>query len=72
MSPRRPLLGKKYSGDLALLRVPFASFSDGRDSAPADRYRKLPRPAGYALQNRFVGAYLLYGGGAGSHRPQQV
>jgi hypothetical protein len=60
------------SGDLALLRVPLASFSDGRDSAPADRYRRLPRPAGYALQNRFVGAYLLYGAGAGWYRPQQV
>ncbi len=60
------------SGDLALLRVPLASFSDGRDNAPAERYRRLPRPAGSALQNRFVGAYLLYGGGTGWHRPQQV
>jgi hypothetical protein len=60
------------SGDLALLRVPLASFSDGREAAPADRYRRLPRPAGHAPQNRFVGAYLLYGGGTGWHRPQQV
>jgi len=60
------------AGDLALLRVPLASFSDGRDSAPADAYRALPRPNGYALQSRYVGAYLLYGGGTGWHRPQQT
>jgi hypothetical protein len=58
------------AGDLALLRVPLASFSDGRDAAPADAYRALPKPAGYALQSRYVGAYLLYGAGTGWHRPQ--
>jgi hypothetical protein len=58
------------AGDLALLRVPLASFSDGRDSAPADAYRALPRPAGQALQSRYVGRYLLYGGGTGWRRPQ--
>ena len=57
------------AGDLALLRVPLASFSDGRDGAPADAYRALPRPAGDALQSRYVGAYLLYGGGTGWRRP---
>jgi beta propeller domain-containing protein len=57
-------------GDLALLRVPLSSFSDGRDSAPASAYRALPKPAGYALQSRYVGAYLLYGAGTGWHRPQ--
>jgi hypothetical protein len=57
-------------GDLALLRVPLASFSDGRDAAPAAAYRALPKPAGYALQSRYVGAYLLYGAGTGWHRPQ--
>ena len=56
-------------GDLALLRVPLASFSDGRDAAPAGAYRSLPKPAGHALQSRYVGAYLLYGAGAGWHRP---
>ena len=49
---------------LALLRVPLASFSDGRDSAPQRAYRALPRVEGYALQNRYVGTYLLYGAGA--------
>ncbi|HTO48122.1 MAG TPA: beta-propeller domain-containing protein [Burkholderiales bacterium] len=57
-------------GDLALLRVSLASFSDGRDSAPASAYRSLPTPAGYAIQSRYVGAYLLYGAGTGWHRPQ--
>ncbi|MBL8393611.1 MAG: hypothetical protein JNK99_02510 [Candidatus Accumulibacter sp.] len=46
------------AGDLALLRVPFASFSDGRDSAPAAAYRRLPKAAGLAVQNRYVGAFL--------------
>jgi hypothetical protein len=58
------------AGDLALLRAPLASFSDGRDAVPADAYRALPRPAGYALQSRYVGPYLLYGGGTGWRRPQ--
>jgi len=57
---------------LALLRVPLASFSDGRDSAPRSSYRGLPGVAGHALQNRFVGEYLLYGAGAGWRRPQSM
>jgi hypothetical protein len=60
------------SGDLALLRVPLASFSDGHDGAPADAYRPLPRADGYALQSRYIGSYLLYGGGTGWRRPQQT
>jgi hypothetical protein len=58
------------SGDLALLRVPLASFSDGRDGAPRESYRPLPKANGHALQNRYVGSYLLYGVGAGWRRPQ--
>jgi hypothetical protein len=49
------------AGDVALLRVPRRSFSDGRDNAPASYYTPLPRVEGYTLQNRFVGDYLLYG-----------
>jgi len=61
------------SGDLALLRVHLSRFSDGRDSAPGESYRPLPKPsAGHALQNRFVGEYLLYGAGAGWRRPQST
>lgn len=58
------------AGELALLRVALAEFSDGRASAPSERYVPLPRPTGgHALQNRFIGAYLLYGAGAGWRRP---
>lgn len=53
-------------GDLALMRVALRSFSDGRDSAAAQSYRPLPVAGGYALQNRFVGDYLLYGSADGS------
>lgn len=59
-------------GELALFRAPLASFSDGRDAAPPSSYRRLPRVQGHALQNRFVGEYLLYGSGAGWRRPAQV
>lgn len=57
-------------GDLALLRVPLASFADGKTAAPAHAYRALPKPHGAALVNRYVGAYLLYGAGHGWRRPQ--
>ncbi|HTN28565.1 MAG TPA: beta-propeller domain-containing protein [Burkholderiales bacterium] len=60
------------SGDLAMLRVHLSRFSDGRDSAPAESYKGLPKPGGHALQNRFVGEYLLYGAGAGWRRPQNM
>ena len=52
-------------GDIALIRVPLSSFSDGSESVPASSYRRLPNPAGYTFQNRFVGDYLLYGTGSG-------
>jgi hypothetical protein len=60
------------AGDVALMRVPLASFSDGHDTAPPSSYRKLPRPAGYTFQNRFVGDYLLYGTGSGWGYPQKT
>jgi len=59
-------------GDLALMRVPLSSFSDGRDSASAWSYRALPKVTGHALQNRYVGNYLLYGAGAGWRQPGTV
>ncbi|MEF8766334.1 hypothetical protein [Candidatus Accumulibacter contiguus] len=62
--------GEVNAGDLALLRIPLASFSDGRDSAPAQAYRRLPRASGYVLQSRYIGPYLLYGAGTGWHSPQ--
>ena len=60
------------AGDFALLRVALDRFSDGRDSAPAGSYKVLPRPGGYAIQNRYVGSYLLYGAGAGWRQPQRT
>jgi len=50
-------------GDVALLRVPLWSFSDGSEEVPASNYRRLPKPPGYAFQNRFVHNHLLYGTG---------
>lgn len=60
----------KGRGELALLRVPLNSFSDGRDSAPAASYRALPGNGDYGLQNRYVGPYLLYGQAGNSVRRQ--
>ena len=66
--------GARGRGDMALLRVPLTSFSDGRDSAPASSYKALPGGGGYGLQNRYVGAYLLYGqpGNAGRRQADQA
>ena len=52
-------------GDVALMRIPIMSFSDGSERVPASSYRKLPKPEGYTFQNRFVGNYLIYGTGSG-------
>jgi hypothetical protein len=60
------------AGDVALMRVPLTSFSDGHDAAQPSSYRRLPRPAGYTFQNRFVGDYLLYGTGSGWGYPQKT
>jgi hypothetical protein len=59
------LAGAAAAGVLALMRVALSSFSDGRDAAPNDAYFRLPKPAGYAVQSRYVGPYLLYGAGSG-------
>src|SRR6185436_19518751 len=53
------------AGDVALLRVPVASFTRSAEEAPASAYTRLPTPAGYTFQNRFVGDWLLYGTGQG-------
>ncbi len=58
------------AGDVALLRVPVMSFSDGSEAAPSSNYRRLPKPEGYTFQNRFVGNYLIYGTGSGWGLPQ--
>jgi len=50
-------------GDVALMRVPLWSFSDGAEIVPATSYRELPKPEEGYFQNRFVGNYLIYGSG---------
>ncbi len=50
-------------GSLALLRVPLSSFTASAAPVTAFQYKALPKIAGYTLQNRFVGEYLLFGSG---------
>ena len=52
-------------GRLALLRLPLDSMGDGAAFARAAWYRHLPATGAGEIQNRFVGAYLLYGAGNG-------
>ena len=58
-------------GEVALMRVPVWSFSDGTDAVPTSSYRQLPEPqgGGDTFHNRFVGDYLLYGNGCGWDAP---
>ena len=58
-------------GDVALLRVPLNSFSDGSYKVPATYYRRLAKPEGDTFQNRFIGNYLLYGTGSGWSEPEK-
>ena len=58
------------AGDVALMRTPLAAFNDGSEAVSSSSYRKLPKPAGYTFQNRFVGDYLLYGTGSGWGAPE--
>ncbi|HXL79421.1 MAG TPA: beta-propeller domain-containing protein [Pyrinomonadaceae bacterium] len=60
------------AGDVALMRIPLGSFSDGSQDVSVYNYRKLPKPSGYTFQNRFVGDYLLYGTGSGWGYPQEI
>lgn len=59
-------------GDVALMRIAIATLSDGSEMVPATSYQQLPKPEGYAFQNRFVGNYLIYGTGAGWRYPETV
>ena len=49
-------------GAMALLRVPLAAFGDGRGAAQREHYRTLAAAAGWSVQNRYVGDWLLWGG----------
>jgi hypothetical protein len=54
------------AGDVALLRVPVASFANRVGTAREKAYTALAKPArGYTMQNRFVGGHVLYGTGSG-------
>ena len=55
------------AGEVALMRIAIASFSDGSEAVPASSYKALGNPDSneYAFQNRFVGDYLIYGIGTG-------
>ncbi len=53
---------ERTRGDMAMLRVPLSAFGDGRDSAQREHYRALPSVSGFAVHNRFVGDWLLWGG----------
>jgi hypothetical protein len=59
-------------GDVAFMRVPISSFSDGSTMVPATSYRQLPTPSGDYFQNRFVGDYLIYGTGSGWGTPEET
>jgi Beta propeller domain len=59
-------------GDVAFMRIPLSSFSDGSTLVPATSYRQLPRPPGDYFQNRFVGDYLIYGTGSGWGSPENT
>jgi hypothetical protein len=58
------------AGDVALLRVPATSFSDGSSAALSENYQSLPKPEEWTFQNRFIGDYLLYGTGSGWGNPR--
>jgi hypothetical protein len=60
------------AGDVALMRVPLADFSDGSDASLTTNYTRLPSPGGYTFQNRFVGDHLLYGTGSGWRMPEKA
>jgi len=56
---------ERTAGATALVRLPAPLFDAGMAIASPRRYRTLPRPDGYSVQNRFVGSWLLYGAGTG-------
>ena len=59
---------ERAAGGVALLRLPLSDFGDGRNAAARDRYRVLPGGStpGAAMQNRYVGDWLLWSGPDGA------
>lgn len=60
-----PEIGTGEGQELALLRVPLSSFATNAPTAQAERYTGIPGKRSWALQNRFVGDFLLWGEGSG-------
>ena len=59
-----PMWASEYTeGALALLELDFDRLGDGSLEAKRNDYRPLAGPEGYRLHNRYVGRFLLYGGG---------
>ena len=52
---------ERTQGAMALLRVPLSEFGVGQAAARPEHYRRVPAPGGGAVQNRFVGDWLLWG-----------
>jgi len=50
-------------GATFLVSIPLDDFGDGSVEVPPGAYRALPTPEGWRTQNRYVGRFLLYGGG---------
>lgn len=58
------LWGAEHSrGGMALLRVPLGVLGDGQQAAERQHYLPLPDAPAGPLQNRYVGDWLLWGGG---------
>lgn len=59
-----PMWTSEYvRGELALLEVDQDQFGDGSRIAENSAYRPLAKVDGYSVENRFVGRFLVYGGG---------
>lgn len=59
-----PMWASEYiEGALALLELDMDKFGDGSTAAELNDYRPLAPIEGYRAQNRYVGRFLLYGGG---------
>ena len=55
--------GDEIKGNLALLELEQSMLGDGSRSAADFVYRPLASVDGYGVENRFVGRFLVYGGG---------
>ncbi len=63
---------ERTHGAMALLRVPLSAFGDGKGAARREHYRPLPGPQTHAVQNRYVGDWLLWGGASFARSPSMT